>query len=408
MIEREVNDKLRHQLLGILDEDAHNTQRLLARLDALGQESGVGAFSALLSILTRLRFDDEQARAHWEAIVAHREGMVAALGRQTGLRVAVLDYFVNVNRQLTAPALIDLELEPRGESDGIDRRTGLVDGESFRRGVQAELRRARRYTQRASIVLTDLDDFAARTEAGGELVGDRLLREVAILLANSCRDIDVVARLHEDAFAALLPETDRNGALLVAERARLAIERHFAGRRIVSGPVALTLSAGTATYPDDGKTAEELIAAARSALYDAKAGGKNRIQSHRPERRRYLRFELEPGRFEVELLDREGQAASARNLSRSGLSFTSPVAIEVGERLELRLVDGAADGEPLRIRGWVVRLEELPDPLGSGDDGTLEDRYEIGVVFDLDWEAGSTDLLRFLEGVQSTPRAARS
>ena len=77
--------------------------------------------------------------------------------------------------------------------------------------------------------------------------------------------------------------------------------------------------------------------------------------------------------------------------------------IEVGERLELRVIDHEEGAAPLKIRGFVVRLEELADPLESGDAGTLDDRFEIGVVFDLDWGAGSSDLLQFLEGVQRRP-----
>ena len=73
MINRREADLIRDRLLGVLDEDARNTQRLLSRLDSITDESGVSAHSALLLILTHLAFDEEEARKHWDAILAHRD-----------------------------------------------------------------------------------------------------------------------------------------------------------------------------------------------------------------------------------------------------------------------------------------------------------------------------------------------
>lgn len=84
MITREEAEGLRDRLLAVLEEDAHNTQRLVARLDAIGRESGVGAHAALLLILTHLSFEEEEARRHWEAILRHREELSTALARDAG------------------------------------------------------------------------------------------------------------------------------------------------------------------------------------------------------------------------------------------------------------------------------------------------------------------------------------
>ncbi len=411
MITREEAEGLRDRLLAVLEEDAHNTQRLVARLDAIGRESGVGAHAALLLILTHLSFEEEEARRHWEAILRHREELSTALARDAGLRVAVLDYFVNVNRRLTQPTLIDLDMvEATPAAGGEDRLTGLAGARAFRAAVQGELRRARRYEQRASIALFDLDDFAERNARLGPLVCDRLLRETAIALTNNCRDIDFAARPGEDEFAVLLPETDRNGALLVAERFRHEVEAYFARREAAGAPVGLTVSAGVASYPDDATAPEDLLARAAQALYRAKASGKNQVCPFRPERRRFLRFDLEPGRFEVEVLGAPAPGpAAACNLSRNGILFTSPAPLQVGERIELRLADAEPGARSLRMRGQVVRLEELPEPEAAGarrDAGgegppLLDDRFEIGVAFDLDWAEGTEDLLDFLERAQS-------
>ena len=339
-------DRLREQLMGVLAEDAHNTERLLRRLDSITRESGIGAHAALLLILTRLSFEEKEARQHWKAILAHRETLSSSLGRDTGLRVALLDYFVNVNRRLIQPTLIDLEmLDSAGQGANSDALTGLPSNRSFHAALQNELRRARRYRQSAAVVLLDLDGFAELNGEFGALVGDRVLRETAILLSNKIRDIDMAARPGEDELVLLLPETDRNGALLVAERFRRQLESFFEGRESGGKPLRLTVSAGIACYPEDAGTPEELLERAARALYQAKAAGKNNVQIYRPERRRFLRFELEPGRFEVEVLSPPDRSPGRlRNLSRNGILFTSPEPLEVGEEIEIRLAEGGGRG----------------------------------------------------------------
>lgn len=406
MITREEADRLRQTLLEALAEDAHNTQRLLARLDALAHESGLGTHAALLLILTHLGFDEPEARRHWERIVETQKTLRDALGRDPGVRVAVLDYFANVNRQLLQPTLIDIEMldAERGEATR-DELTGLSSDRMFRTALQHELRRARRYDQHAAVVLFDLDDFGAVNRRFGEFVADRVLREAAILLSNKIRDIDVAARPGEDEFALLLPETDRNGALLVAERVRRELSAYFAGRQSGDEAIGMTVSAGVACYPEDAASPDVLLERAAQALYQAKAYGKNDVRLYHPERRRFLRFELEPGRFEIEVLVLPSPTTAApRNLSRNGILFASPEPLEIGDAIEIRLADaGEAEARSLRIRGDVVRVEQLPSlhagEAPHGADST-RDGFEIGVAFDLEWGEGTDDLLDFLERAQ--------
>jgi diguanylate cyclase (GGDEF)-like protein len=398
LISREEVEGLREQLLQILEEDASNTDRLMARLQSVSDESGIGAHAALLLILTHLPFEETEASRHWQAILVHRESMSRVLGRDAGVRVAVLDYFMNINRRLVQPALIDLEMaEAVGSDGGPDPMTGLATDRSFRAALQTELRRARRYRQKAAVVVVDVDDFAGANERFGSLVCDRLLREVGILLKNNVRDIDLVARLGEDEMALLLPETGRNAALAVAERFRRETETYFGTRESGGKAVDLTVSAGVACYPDDAATPQALLERAAQALYQAKAAGRNAVELHRPERRRYLRFDLDPDRFEIEVLGPvDGGSARLRNYSRSGVLFTSPEPIEVGETVEIRLVEAAREAGPFRLRGRVVRLEELPSSGGAAEAATeLEDVYEIGVA--LDEGTPTSEILELLE-----------
>ena len=125
VITREEADRLRDQLLAVLEEDAHNAERLLARLEAISTETGIGAHAALLLILCRLAFEDGEARTHWNRIVAHRAALSRTLGRDIGVRVALFDYFINVNRRLVQPTLIDLEMYESGETTGQNDQTWL-------------------------------------------------------------------------------------------------------------------------------------------------------------------------------------------------------------------------------------------------------------------------------------------
>ena len=393
---REEAGPRRDQLVQLLAEDTHNTERLAARLDVLARETGLDAHAALLLLLTQLPFDEDEAREHWEGILAQRHAMSLSLGRDVGLRVATLDYFMNVNRRLVQPALIDLALEPSTAVSGSDALTGLLRDRPFRAGVQSELRRARRYGHPVAVALFDLDAFAALNERVTPLVADRLLREAAMLLGNKIRDIDLAARPGEDELAVLLPETDRNGAYLVAERFRREVESHFSRRDAAGGKAALTVSGGIAAYPEDGTDAEGLLARAAQALYQAKAAGKNVVLLHTPERRRFLRFDLGTRRAEVEVVGaRDLAGGQVRNTCGSGLLFTSPEPIDVGEGVEIRLEGGGgpAPRRVLTLRGRVVRLEELP----SAED----ERFEVGVAFDPEGGPPEGDLLEFLEGAAS-------
>jgi diguanylate cyclase (GGDEF)-like protein len=392
VITREEASRLKDQLLELLAEDTRNTERLFARLDAISKESGIEAHAALILILTQLAFDEADARLHWEGILAHRHALSLALGRDTGLRVAVLDYFMNVNRRLVNPTLIDVAMEEAPQRIDVDPLTGLAGHRPFRVALQGEHRRARRYGHPVSIAIFDLDDFGQLNERLGRLVADRLLREAAMILGNKIRDIDLAVRPGEDELAIVLPQTDRNGAFLVADRFRREIETHFRKREAGGKPAELTVSGGVAAYPDDGMDAEALVARAAQALYQAKGSGKNAVLVHSPERRRFLRFNLESRRCEIEVLaPRDVGSGRARNLSRNGLLFASPEPIEVGEDVEIRLESGGIEA-PLRVltvRGRVVRLEEAP----SGE----SDRFEVGVAFDLDDGNGERDLFEFLE-----------
>ena len=394
MIGLEEANRYRDELIEALQEDAHNEERILKRLDQIRSEEGIQLYAALLLILTRMQFEESDARRHWQAILEHRRALAGALRRVVALRVAVLDYFLNLNRQLTGPRLIDLSFAERQEPAAAeDRVTGLFSASAFLAALQNETRRAKRYDLGLSVLYVDLDNFREINERHGELVGGILLREVAILIKNKIRDIDVAARLAGEEFGVILPETERMGAFLVAERIRREVERHGLRRNADGRPIGLSVSLGVARYPEDATTADRLVERAEEALHLAKSRGGNAVSVYYRERRGYIRFDvaLGPVRLRVTPAARpagavEPASQEPRNISRNGLLFESDVPFAIGVEVEI-LIEDSRHGARMTLPGRVVRVEEAEDRAG---------RFEIGAAFQVAWEHQESEITEFL------------
>src|SRR5207248_7443428 len=157
----------------------------------------------------------------------------------------------------------------------VDSLTGLANRRSLEESLRSELARAARFTDSVSVVLADLDDFKQVNDRYGHAAGDDVLMAFAAALRATVRESDVAGRWGGEEFALVLPGTDAAGGARLAERARSAIE----GRQVAmpNGDLcSVTASFGVAAYPDN-RELREILAAADSALYAAKAAGKNRV-----------------------------------------------------------------------------------------------------------------------------------
>jgi diguanylate cyclase len=136
--------------------------------------------------------------------------------------------------------------------------------------------RAQRLGGQVALLLCDIDHFKKVNDTYGHPFGDEALREVAKVLRDTVRTIDLAARYGGEEFTVILENTDRKGALLLAERIRTQIE----ALRLLCGttPVPLTMSLGIAIYPEHSSDTTTLIAKADQALYAAKEGGRNQVQ----------------------------------------------------------------------------------------------------------------------------------
>jgi diguanylate cyclase (GGDEF)-like protein len=165
-------------------------------------------------------------------------------------------------------------LEQMAMKDGL---TDLFNRRAFDQLLGQEIKAAERYQSPLCLLLGDVDHFKAVNDRFGHPVGDALLKEVATLLTESLREVDIVARYGGEEFAIILPRTDVASGSVLANRIRERIERHvFIIERFT---ICLTLSLGVAGFsPPSVRTREDMIHAVDQALYQAKSGGRNRVE----------------------------------------------------------------------------------------------------------------------------------
>jgi diguanylate cyclase (GGDEF)-like protein len=159
-----------------------------------------------------------------------------------------------------------------------DDLTGLANMRAFSSILDRELERSRRFNTPLGLVMLDIDDFKQVNDSYGHQQGDEVLAQVAGVLRSLSRDLDAPARYGGEELAVVLPQTDADGAALLAERMREAIEALQVPRVGGGGSLGVTASFGVASVPDTGADRDSLIAAADAALYRAKRTGKNRVE----------------------------------------------------------------------------------------------------------------------------------
>jgi len=175
----------------------------------------------------------------------------------------------------TAPSLANLRTLAIAESRAsTDPLTGLPNRRMLDDTLKRMLVHAGRALSPLSAILFDLDDFKAVNDVHGHEKGDEVLATVGAVVSTSIRQSDVAGRSGGEEFLVILPDTDRRGALVLAEKLRSTIARiAVAG---VEQP--LSGSFGVATFPDDATDPASLLRSADRALYRAKSNGKNRVE----------------------------------------------------------------------------------------------------------------------------------
>ncbi len=152
-----------------------------------------------------------------------------------------------------------------------DALTGLKNRRAFLERMEEQLERLKRYATPFSLALIDVDHFKTYNDTFGHLAGDGVLAGIADLLSREARGADFVARYGGEEFAIILDNTESDGARVLAERFRKAVERSTWEHREV------TVSVGVASCADADADVAGVIAAADRGLYRAKGEGRNRV-----------------------------------------------------------------------------------------------------------------------------------
>ncbi len=156
-----------------------------------------------------------------------------------------------------------------------DSLTGIFNMRGFAIVASRLIGQAERYNRAAGLLMIDSDNLKAVNDTHGHDAGNRLLRLVARCIQTELRHTDVLARYGGDEFVVLLPESSASGALDVAERIRAVVAAtalDIDGKRILT-----SVSIGLATYPDDGRSIDAVLARADRAMYAAKEQGRNQV-----------------------------------------------------------------------------------------------------------------------------------
>jgi diguanylate cyclase (GGDEF)-like protein len=174
-----------------------------------------------------------------------------------------------VTSQLTVALENSILYEMTRKLSITDDKTKVYNHRYLIGRLNLEWRRAQRYVRNLSVMMIDVDEFKGYNDEFGHVKGDKVLAEVATILTSLSRDIDVVARYGGDEFAVIIPETDLNGAAILATRIEERMAKHrFEGRK--GRDQTLMLSIGIATFPEHTSDVHEIIKLADKALYEAK------------------------------------------------------------------------------------------------------------------------------------------
>ncbi len=166
------------------------------------------------------------------------------------------------------------QVERLAITDGL---TGVYNRRYFNSRLETELQRSQRFAHPVSLIILDIDFFKVANDVLGHLGGDTVLKQLAALLREKVRKVDIVARYGGEEFAIILPETTPTNAAYVAEKIRCWIEEYPFTDQERLPHRNITSSLGVASYPAHAHTMEELIHQADESLYRAKEAGRNQV-----------------------------------------------------------------------------------------------------------------------------------
>lgn len=191
----------------------------------------------------------------------------------------IFTYFVSgyLSKNLhTNEALLKELLKQTQELSISDDLTGLYNQMHFFELLNLETRKSQRYNLNYSLIMFDVDFFKNYNDHNGHMYGSETLKSIGTIMKNKFRTSDLLAKYGGDEFVIILPQTDKVGAYLAAERLRESVEKQVFHGAETQPLKKLTISIGLASYPEHGLSDEEILNRTDKALYFAKESGRNR------------------------------------------------------------------------------------------------------------------------------------
>lgn len=203
-------------------------------------------------------------RSRWNIAHPHLVMALSVVSDMVLLVALIWLFALMIQRVETERAAIQRQAE-------TDQLTGIYNRRHFESSLDQEIERARRYSSTLSLLMIDVDNFKQLNDRHGHLVGDRLLFQLTRECESCLRASDVFCRYGGDEFAIIAPETPGAAALALARRMR----QNIASMELDGSPGVLAISIGVAVWDENFKTKDHIIAAADSALYQAKSAGRD-------------------------------------------------------------------------------------------------------------------------------------
>ncbi|MDX1390349.1 MAG: sensor domain-containing diguanylate cyclase, partial [Acidobacteriota bacterium] len=239
------------------------------RVDDLGLEEG------------RLPFSRESGEIEVRSLIAVplivEDEVIGVLSVQSRRARAYDDHQLSVLMTVAQQAAVAIENARNYEMATVDSLTGLCLRDYFFRRLHEEFSRATRYRGTFALLMIDLDGFKEINDTHGHLVGDRYLKALGVTIRSRLRSADIACRYGGDEFCLLLPETDLEGASVIAERLRSDVAA--LALNVDSLTIRTTVSIGVAIFPDHHTgDLNVLLRKADEALYRAKKHGRDRVE----------------------------------------------------------------------------------------------------------------------------------
>lgn len=193
-----------------------------------------------------------------------------ALPADSPVLAAKIRSVLGVSQRLMQLDRSNRELQQLASTDAL---THVYNRRHFFNNSNAEFARAKRYSRELSIIMLDLDEFKSVNDRYGHAAGDMALVALAECCRNVVRESDIVGRLGGEEFAICCPEADLDGAIVIAERIRIACEQTLLSFH--EAKFCVTVSLGVTRMVAADNSIEEIMQRADKLLYQAKSAGRN-------------------------------------------------------------------------------------------------------------------------------------